>query len=616
MKWAIIYLAVPVCMVKHVEGFMSRLFRLASALPSLLVISAAFDLLPFAQTNSFQAVYAAQPVAQASSSRPVVNRPIKDKWALVIGISKFADGKINLRFPAKDATDFYNFLTTAGGFKKDHTRLLINEKATRANILATIGDRWLPRLAHPDDLVVVYISSHGSPADMDVGGVNYIVAYDTDTESLYATGIPLQDLMRIIKARVHCDRVVIILDACHSGAASAEAKGLARSANVDASAVVAGTGQLVIASSQPSQVSWESKKYQNSVFTSCLIEALKQNSGRTTLGAAFQNMKDRVEDEVLRDRGQLQTPEMKSHWDGSALCLSTPPTAPREGLGEESVFDLQEKPTAVQSEAKPVVKVSPPKTILNNGNIYRVFNKPQQPTTFDLDVTSSVVYLMTYHWNDGKGSVPGTLALRHADGTTYGPWAVRGQPGQGGVPNAYWECEPRVTLTPGHYTVIDSDPSTWSQNDLSGKCGIAKVKIVPDTTKTTSQKAYRREPVVSIFKNGNISAVFNLPTRPTWFTLKAPVLVSRLMNYHWNDGRGQDPGEIGLVHQDGTVYGPWSTHTAPGQGGVPNAYWICEPDTVLKPGIYIITDSDSKTWSQNPETRGSGISEVSGVVQD
>jgi hypothetical protein len=88
------------------------------------------------------------------------------------------------------------------------------------------------------------------------------------------------------------------------------------------------------------------------------------------------------------------------------------------------------------------------------------------------------------------------------------------------------------------------------------------------------------------------------------------------MNYHWNDGRGQDPGEIGLVHQDGTVYGPWSTHTAPGQGGVPNAYWICEPDTVLKPGIYIITDSDSKTWSQNPETKGAGISEVSGVVQD
>lgn len=593
---------------------MSRIVWLASILAPVVMIA---SVAPSSLFSSASSAYAAQSGPQAAAPKASANRPIKDKWALVIGISKFADGKINLRYPAKDATDFYNFLTSAGGFRKDHTRLLVNEKATRANILATIGDRWLPRLAHPDDLVVVYISSHGSPADMDVGGVNYIVAYDTDTESLYATGIPLQDLMRIIKARVHCDRVVMILDACHSGAATADAKGLVRSANVDAGAVVAGTGQLVIASSQPSQVSWESKKYQNSVFTSCLIEALKQNGGRTTLGAAFQNMKDRVEDEVLRDRGQLQTPEMKSHWDGSALCLSTPPTAPREALGEDSVFDLQEKPTVNQTEAKPVVKVSPPKTIVNNGNIYRVFNKPQNPTTFDIDVPSTVIYLMTYHWNDGKGSNPGTLALRHADGTTYGPWAVRGQPGQGGVPNAYWECEPRVTLAPGHYTLIDSEPSTWAQNNLSGFCGIAKVKIVPDSGRTTaSAKAYRREPVVSIFKNGNISAVFNSPTRPTWFSLKAPVLVSRLMNYHWNDARGQDPGEIGLVHQDGTIYGPWSTHTAPGQGGVPNAYWICEPDTVIKPGIYVVTDSDTKTWSQNPETKGAGITEINGVVQD
>ena len=141
------------------------------------------------------------------------DRPIKDKWALVVGISQFADKGINLKYPAKDATDFYNFLIGPGHFSKDHVRLLTNEKATRANILATIGDRWLPRVAHPDDLVVVYISSHGSPADLDVGGVNYIVAHDTDPESLYATGIPIQDLMRIIKARVHCERVVIILDA-------------------------------------------------------------------------------------------------------------------------------------------------------------------------------------------------------------------------------------------------------------------------------------------------------------------------------------------------------------------------------------------------------------------
>lgn len=551
----------------------------------------------------------------AAKQRAMTERPVKDKWAVVIGISEFADKKINLRYPAKDATDFYNFLLSDGGFKKDHVRLLVNEKATRTSILATIGDRWLPRLAHPDDLVVVYISSHGSPADLDVGGVNYVVAYDTDTESLYATGLPLQDLMRIIKARVHCDRVVMILDACHSGAASAESKGLVRTANVDASAVVAGTGQLVIASSQPNQVSWESKNYQNSVFTRKLIEALKQNGGRTPLGAAFQNMKDNVENEVLRDRGQMQTPELKSRWDGSDLCLATPPCAPREGL-EETVMDIKE--AAISNTAgNTKARVSPAKAALNNGNIYRVFNQPLHPTTFEIDTPAKVIYMMTYHWNDARGKTPGTMTLRHSDGTTYGPWPAYGKPGQGGVPDAYWECEPMVTLSPGSYTLIDSDPGSWAQNNLSGNCGIAKIKIAPVAASSALKlKVYKRAPVVSVFNNGNIAAVYNKPNRPTWLTVKSPLLVSRVMNYHWNDGRGQDPGEISLVHQDGTTYGPWSTHTAPGQGGVPNAYWICEPDTVIKPGIYMVTDSDTNTWSQNAETRGAGITEINGVFQD
>ena len=45
-------------------------------------------------------------------------------------------------------------------------------------------DEWLPHAAGPDDLVVIYVSSHGSPALADVAGVNYLVAYNTDKDSL------------------------------------------------------------------------------------------------------------------------------------------------------------------------------------------------------------------------------------------------------------------------------------------------------------------------------------------------------------------------------------------------------------------------------------------------
>ncbi|HMO24351.1 MAG TPA: caspase family protein, partial [Candidatus Melainabacteria bacterium] len=46
-------------------------------------------------------------------------KPVKDKWAVVIGISKFKDGKINLRYPSKDAEDFCRYLTEEAGFAKD-----------------------------------------------------------------------------------------------------------------------------------------------------------------------------------------------------------------------------------------------------------------------------------------------------------------------------------------------------------------------------------------------------------------------------------------------------------------------------------------------------------------
>src|SRR5262249_15310147 len=142
---------------------------------------------------------------------------------------------------AKDATDFANFLTSREHFAPDHVKVLIDENATRANILSMLGDRWLPHVANPDDLVVIFISSHGSPATMDVAGINYLVSHDTDPENLFVTGIPMQDFVQTIKKRVHSDRVVVFLDACHSGATTTASKNLQRLYNFDINEIAQGT---------------------------------------------------------------------------------------------------------------------------------------------------------------------------------------------------------------------------------------------------------------------------------------------------------------------------------------------------------------------------------------
>ena len=284
-------------------------------------------------------------VAQESKSndkqamdKQVASKPISDKWALVIGISKFKDSSINLKFPAKDANDVYDYLIKEGRFAKDHVKLLTNENATRERILDELGDKWLPRVAMPDDLVMIYISTHGSPSDADVGGVNYLIAYDTDKDRLYSTGIAMQDLCRIIKARVHSDRTLILLDACHSGATTPDGKGLHRSANVDADSVAVGTGQLVICSSDPSQTSWEAREVPNSVFTRRLLEGFKLRGKDTTLGETFGYLQKKVQEDVLRDRGQMQTPILKSKWEGKDLIVGASPAEPRKGLEEPAIM--------------------------------------------------------------------------------------------------------------------------------------------------------------------------------------------------------------------------------------------------------------------------------------
>jgi uncharacterized caspase-like protein len=206
-------------------------------------------------------------------------------------------------------------MVTNGNFRVDHTRLLTDEAATKEGIIGALGDQWLGKSAGPNDLIVLYISSHGSQSMQEAGGTNFLVAYDTDKDRLLSTGIPMQWLVQLIGEQVHCKRLLLLLDVCHSGSVAEGQKGLFRQ-NLDPKNLVIGQGQIVVCSSSSDQVSWESKEYPNSVFTKRLIEALNNKGGDSTLSEACLIMSDRVEEEVLRDRNAIQTPIVKRSWEG------------------------------------------------------------------------------------------------------------------------------------------------------------------------------------------------------------------------------------------------------------------------------------------------------------
>jgi tetratricopeptide (TPR) repeat protein/uncharacterized caspase-like protein len=263
---------------------------------------------------------------QAKPSEP---GPIADKWALVVGISNFHNADLNLRFAAKDAIDFKNFLINHANFKPDHVKLLIDQDATRTNIVAALGDKWMKRVVKPEDLAVIYISSHGTQAANHAGGTNFIVPYEADAHNIVFSGIPMQWLVAGLKELLPSERICVFLDVCHGGAAAADPdkslstgksqsdvtesgkvgmKALVRIRDLSAKTLACSPGQVVVAASQADQISWESMRYSNGVFTRRLIEGLSRSGDDTQLYDAFNYLRDQVEEEVLRDRTQLQAP--------------------------------------------------------------------------------------------------------------------------------------------------------------------------------------------------------------------------------------------------------------------------------------------------------------------
>ena len=115
-----------------------------------------------------------------------------------------------------------------------------------------------------------------------------------------------------------------------------------------------------------------------------------------------------------------------------------------------------------------------PVSLYTTGNSGYVSAGATAPSQFT--VASGPVHitkLRTYHYVLPNGlPSTGAISLLGSDGKLYGSWQTTGSAGPGGRANAYWTASIDVELPAGIYTVIDSDPSTWSSNAASGGEGM------------------------------------------------------------------------------------------------------------------------------------------------
>ena len=198
------------------------------------------------------------------------------RWALLIGIANYPQSEgfqvQQLKAPVKDVNALAGFLRDPekGGFDPEHIFTLTDEQATRRKILITFND--IAKRSAPEDMVIFYFSGHG--VRQGDNGTTYLIPYDHDLRDVETTCIDFDDLAKKIRD-MEASKVIVVLDACHSGGVKPEgARTAGNTGLADRYLKAFGTseGRALLLSSDQTEVSWETED--SGIFTHFLLEGL------------------------------------------------------------------------------------------------------------------------------------------------------------------------------------------------------------------------------------------------------------------------------------------------------------------------------------------------------
>ena len=243
---------------------------------------------------------------------------VGQKWALVVGISQFQpeSGADRLQAAANDADAFAELLRdpNVGRFPVNQVFHLTNERATTAAIKARLNT--IATRAKPEDMVVVYVSTHGSSRADDLRQVSYLFTYDTDVRSrdeIFGTALPMVELSGIISNRCVAQRTVVILDTCHSGSSSRALT------TEDLDRLRDGAGRYILSSCEPDQLSYEERG--QGFFTASVIEHLRRRQGCIRMKELFANVQKDVASRVAQRYQKQQRPVLATSDNAAEIVL-------------------------------------------------------------------------------------------------------------------------------------------------------------------------------------------------------------------------------------------------------------------------------------------------------
>jgi hypothetical protein len=242
-------------------------------------------LVVIAESGVSKSLPAAVEVTYLPDAAPAPPKPARPNlYVLAIGIDKYP-GEWRLQCCVNDARGltqtFADTNKQSEVFAQVKTKPLLDEQATRDGILGGLG--WLKENAKPHDVAVLYYGGHGETDDK---GRFFLLAADWAPSKPKDKTTVTGDELKARLADLPC-RVVLMLDACHSGAAAPGRKTrVPPKTDALASDLTGEAGAVVLFAAGNDELAGENSDLKHGYFTLALIEGLK--------GAADKSPKDGV----------------------------------------------------------------------------------------------------------------------------------------------------------------------------------------------------------------------------------------------------------------------------------------------------------------------------------
>jgi hypothetical protein len=246
------------------------------------------------------------------------------RLALIVGSSEYQDTTLaRLKKSEADVESLAEILKNPeiGDFEEVIT--LINDPSyvVRLEIARFFAQK------RRDDLLLLYFSGHGVKDDL---GRLYLALKDTQHNLLSATAVSAASISDEMD-RCRSQRLVLILDCCHSGAFAQGIKG-ATQVSVGTGEAFRGNGygRVVLSATDSTQYAWEGDEVigeaENSVYTHYLIQGLRTGEADTNSDGEIttDELHNYVYEQVVQ-KTPKQTPVKSSHNEQRDIIIARNP---------------------------------------------------------------------------------------------------------------------------------------------------------------------------------------------------------------------------------------------------------------------------------------------------